>query len=176
MFGGDVAAGLRPGGQRGDGGDKQHIAAAGNQRRQTGANAGEGAGEIAVQRLAPLAVAGLGGGAVAHPAGAADEDINPAGLVEDGRQQPLAPHLAVGGIAHQRRGAGLIGDSLQRRFAPSGNKHPFARGAHQPRAGSANSGSTAGNYHDSRHPHSPVMGFPITLKSASGPGYRPEER
>ena len=95
---------------------------------------------------------------------------------QSSRQQPLTPDLAVGGIAHQRCRAGLIGDSLQWRFAPSGNKHPVARGAHQPRAGGANSGSATGYHHDSRHPHSPVMGFPITLKSASGPGYRPEER
>ncbi|MCL7653114.1 hypothetical protein M8371_28195, partial [Klebsiella pneumoniae] len=71
-----------------------------------GPRAGGGLGVRAHRPPRPLAAVGSGGGVVAPPAGAADEDINPAGLVADGRQHPRGPPPAGGGTRPPVRGAG----------------------------------------------------------------------
>ncbi|SVK46406.1 Uncharacterised protein [Acinetobacter baumannii] len=151
VLGGDVAADLRPGGQRGDRGHEQQVAAALDQLRQAGARAGESAVEVAVHRPLPLRVAHLGNALEAHAAGATDQAVDAPGVAQNGRQQRVGPALAAAGVAHQRLRADLIRQRRQRFRAAADDEHPIALRRQQTGAGGADAGAAAGNHNHSIH-------------------------
>ena len=150
VLGGDVAADLRPGGQRGDRGHEQQVAAAFNQLRQAGARAGESAVEVAVHRPCHCAsVISVTRLKPIPPALPIRQSMRPASRRMAGSSAWF--QLAAGGIAHQRLRADLLRQRRQRFRAAADDEHPIALRRQQTGAGGADAGAAAGNHNHSIH-------------------------